>query len=276
MESSAAGKGAKAPKPVMRRKVKEIIRRFIFDPAPMGKSAVAFPIIEKGQVVRLPSGEIKMKMLPLTDKVATMSKTMSKVNYITMKGIFLEMGFRQDDRAVYGQEEVILKPEDVPIVKKFVYKFGHPDNSPEEKIDAELGIGIEGETIKLKFVKGFVEVEDPRVVEALELMGMYLVSRTPIEDKEEPGDTEPPEPPTGEGDDNGSGQDNSLPSIVKTIGDTVLAKILGKDETGSQGGEDPVPSPGDESIGPDENFGTDEELQLDPEGNNAEFEGEEL
>ena len=208
MESSAAGKGAPAPKPVMRRKVKEIIRRFIFDPAPMGKSAVSFPVVEKGEVVRLPSGEIKTKMLPLTDKVVTMSKTMSKVNYIAMKRIFLDMGFREDNRAIYGQERVPLKPEDVPTVKRFKYKFGHPDNSPEEKIDAEIGIGIEGETIQLKFVKGFVEVEDLRVVEALEMMGMYLAGRTPIEiedshNEEGPPPSDPKEPPTGEGESSG-------------------------------------------------------------------------
>lgn len=258
MESSAAGKGAQAPKPVIKRKVKEIIRRFIFDAAVMGKSFVSFPIIEKGEIVRLPSGEIKMKMLPLTDKVVTMSKTMSKVNYITMKRIFLEMGFRQDDRAIYGEEKILLKPEDVPIVKKFVYKFGHPDNSPEEKIDAELGIGIEGETIKLKFVKGFVEVEDPKVVEALELMGMYLVSRTPIEENDSPGEGDPPnpeEPPTGEG-------------------DAVLDKIFGKDETGSQDGEDPKLN--DEENISEGNAENPEELELNPEGNHDELGDEEL
>ena len=244
IQSSAAGKGAPAPKSVVRRKVKEIIRRFIFDAAVMGNSSVSFPVIEKGVIIRTPSGEIKRKMINLEDKVYTLSKTVSKVNYNTMTKVFLEMGFRKDDRAVYGEEEVLIKLDDVPIVKKFRYKFGHPDNTPTDMMETTLGIGIEGETIKLEFVKGFVTVEDEKVAKALEIMGMYLVERTPIEDEDPPEGTpiDPDEPPPEE-------DNESDKTILSIVGD-----IIGEDE-------DPE---------------ADEELQLDTDENNDESEDEEL
>lgn len=181
LKSSVQDQGAKAPRPVSKRKVKGIIHRFVLDHVPMGKSAVSFPVIQGGKIQKLPSGEVKRKMLPLNDKVAVLARTMSKVNYTVHRKVFLEMGFREDHRSIFDDETEDITPpnEDIP---KYRYKYGHPDNSPTEKIQGVFSVNINGENIELELKDGFIKTDDDRIAEALDKLKFYLADKQLLED----------------------------------------------------------------------------------------------
>ncbi len=130
--------------------------QYRFDPAPMGKAKTVINFEEK-----------KMT-LEIIDKIYIPPKNWSISKQEKFKKIIIN---------VYGFKDASfvdsVKKEEKQEEKKLEYHLGHPDNSPDERINGELTIKIGRKNHKFKCENGIVKTDNIKIYEELLKKGWY-------------------------------------------------------------------------------------------------------
>lgn len=132
--------------------------RFLCPFASMGKSKVAF--FHKGEE----------KQLEIIDKVFSCK---DKEEHNSLKDMLLNAGFIDASNTV--AVEVKVEP-----VKPKIYTYGHPDNSPDKKVNGSIAITVDGKEVKLACKNGVIKTTRKDVVEVLASKGYYFVKEEEI------------------------------------------------------------------------------------------------
>lgn len=135
--------------------------KFLYPVAPMGKSNVAFYYKNEGKQLEVIDKEFKCK---------------DKAEYDSIKQMMLSAGFVDSSSTV--MTEVEPKP-----VKPMIYTYGHPDNSPTEKVNGNIAITVDGKDVKLNCKDGLIRTTRKDVVAVLVKKGYYFVKEEEFESK---------------------------------------------------------------------------------------------
>jgi len=131
----------------------DVLCKFRFEPAPMGKCFAFHAYKEEAY------------KLPLVDQVYTFPKNWSGQKKQFYMKMLTDLGWKNVSEAI-------------PKKLKYIYFLAHPENTDKENISGTIAVTVGKKEIKLECIEGMITTEKKNVYQALMKKG-FLVAKPP-------------------------------------------------------------------------------------------------
>jgi hypothetical protein len=133
---------------------------YLFPPAPKGKSRTTIQFEDK---------PLKIEM---TDGIYSPPKNWNRAKQEKFHAIITKIYKFEDKSRVTGNPEKKEKKE-----KEYVYRIGHPENTPMEKVNGNVSIKVGQKEYQFECKNGVVETESKRIYNSFIKKGWYEMTK---------------------------------------------------------------------------------------------------